>query len=206
MRQQPAASPGSAADGSDLPAYKRARRSQIVAAALAALKKQDYDQIQMRDVAEDAQVALGTLYRYFSSKEHVYAAVLREWARPVFEADATGAGGAEARVRAKVTAILASFERWPGFFKVCMVLQNSTDAQAAQIMDEFSGVAVATLARDFAALGEQQAADAALMLWAVINTVLSAVIMRGYPMADAVRISNAYVDLVAPRLAAAEAR
>lgn len=189
---------------SDLPAYKRARRAQIVAAALAALKDHDYEQIQMRDVAEDAQVALGTVYRYFSSKEHVYAAVLREWARPVFEAADTDVRPAEVRVRAKVTTILASFERWPGFFKVCMVLQNSTDAQAAQIMDEFSGAAVRTLARDFAVLGEQEAADAALMLWAVINTVLSAVIIRGYPMADAVRISNAYVDLVAPRLAAAE--
>ena len=62
-----------------LPGYKRARRDQIVAAAMAALKEHDYDQIQMRDVADRADVALGTLYRYFSSKEHVYAAVLTAW-------------------------------------------------------------------------------------------------------------------------------
>ncbi|CAJ1583725.1 TetR/AcrR family transcriptional regulator [[Mycobacterium] wendilense] len=187
---------------SELPAYKRARRSQIVAAATAALKVGDYDQIQMRDIAEDAQVALGTLYRYFSSKEHVYAAVLQEWARPVFVAAETDDRSAEARVRAKVDTILSSFERWPGFFRVCMVLQNSTDPNATAIMAEFSDAAVQTLARDFAALGEQAAADAALMLWAIINTVLSAAILRGAPMADAVRISNAYVDLIGPRLAA----
>ena len=187
---------------SELPAYKRARRSQIVAAATAALKVGDYDQIQMRDIAEDAQVALGTLYRYFSSKEHVYAAVLQEWARPVFVAAETDDRSAEARVRAKVDTILSSFERWPGFFRVCMVLQNSTDPNATAIMAEFSDAAVQTLARDFAALGEQAAADAALMLWAIINTVLSAAILRGAPMADAVRISHAYVDLIGPRLAA----
>ncbi len=186
---------------SELPAYKRARRSQIVAAATAALKVGDYDQIQMRDIAEDAQVALGTLYRYFSSKEHVYAAVLQEWARPVFVAAETDDRSAEARVRAKVDTILSSFERWPGFFRVCMVLQNSTDPNATAIMAEFSDAAVQTLARDFAALGEQAAADAAMMLWAIINTVLSAAILRGAPMADAVRISHAYVDLIGPRLA-----
>jgi len=170
-----------AASGTDLPAYKQARRSQIVAAAMAALKVHDYDQIQMRDIAEDAQVALGTLYRYFSSKEHVYAAVLQEWARPVFVAEGADPRPAEARVRAKVATILASFERWPGFFRVCMLLQNSTDPNATALMAEFSDAAVDTLARDFAALGEQAAADAA-------------------------RISNAFVDLIAPRLAAAEQR
>lgn len=195
-----------AGSGTDLPAYKQARRSQIVAAAMAALKVGDYDQIQMRDIAEDAQVALGTLYRYFSSKEHVYAAVLQEWARPVFVAEGADPRPAEVRVRAKVATILASFERWPGFFRVCMLLQNSTDPNATALMAEFSDAAVDTLARDFAALGERPAADAAVMLWAVVNTVLSAAILRGDPMADAARISNAFVDLIAPRLAAAEQR
>lgn len=33
-----------------------------------------YDAVQMRDVAARAQVALGTIYRYFSSKDHLLAA------------------------------------------------------------------------------------------------------------------------------------
>jgi TetR/AcrR family transcriptional regulator, cholesterol catabolism regulator len=35
--------------------------------------------VQMRDVAQRAQVALGTIYRYFSSKDHLLAAALVEW-------------------------------------------------------------------------------------------------------------------------------
>ena len=35
----------------------------------------------MKDVAERSGVALGTIYRYFSSKDHVAAAALLEWAR-----------------------------------------------------------------------------------------------------------------------------
>ena len=39
-----------------------------------------YDAVQMRDVAQTAGVALGTIYRYFSSKDHLLAETLVEWA------------------------------------------------------------------------------------------------------------------------------
>jgi AcrR family transcriptional regulator len=38
-----------------------------------------YDAVQMRDVATSAGVALGTIYRYFSSKDHLLAAAMVEW-------------------------------------------------------------------------------------------------------------------------------
>lgn len=186
----------------DMPDYKRARRAQIVHAALTALKRHDYDQIQMRDVAEQAGVALGTLYRYFSSKEHVYAAVLMAWAQPVIGDTGGDARPAELRVREKVRGIIASFERRPAFFKVCMLLQNTTDPNAAQIMAEFADVAHRALADDFASLGSPDSADTAIMLWGIINTMLSAAIMRDYPMADTYRVADAFIDLVVPRLPA----
>lgn len=186
----------------DLPNYKRARRAQIVDAALSELKRHDYEQIQMRDVAEHAGVALGTLYRYFSSKEHVYAEVLRQWAQPVF-ADAESDTRPDAqRIREKVKGIIASFQRRPTFYKVCVLLQNTTDVNAAQIMIEFAEVAQRTLADDFAVLGEQESADIAIMLWGIINTMLSAAILRGVAMADVYRVADAFVDLVVPRLSA----
>src|SRR3954447_16261722 len=67
-------------DAAGLPAWQLARRQRIVESALRALESREYEQIQIRDVALTAEVALGTLYRYFSSKEHLYAAVLQEWA------------------------------------------------------------------------------------------------------------------------------
>src|SRR5580700_10948364 len=42
-----------------------------------------YDAVQMRDVATRAQVALGTIYRYFRSKDELLAAALVEWAGSV---------------------------------------------------------------------------------------------------------------------------
>jgi len=38
-----------------------------------------YDAVQMRDVSARARVALGTVYRYFTSKDHLLAAVLVSW-------------------------------------------------------------------------------------------------------------------------------
>lgn len=188
----------------DMPDYKRARRAQIVAAALALLKSREYEQIQMRDVAERSDVALGTLYRYFTSKEHVYAAVLMDWAQPVFADTARGAaeapGSADARVRRKVRGILMSFERHPAFFKTCMLLQNATDPNAAQIMSQFADAAQQTLAADFAMLGAEEASDVALMLWGIVNTMLSGAILQRRPMDDAYRVTDAFIDLVASRL------
>lgn len=51
-----------------------ARRSRVLDAALALSAEGGYDAVQMRDVAARAQVALGTIYRYFSSKDHLLAA------------------------------------------------------------------------------------------------------------------------------------
>ncbi len=38
-----------------------------------------YDAVQMRDVAVRASVALGTIYRYFTSKDHLLAAACVGW-------------------------------------------------------------------------------------------------------------------------------
>ena len=51
-----------------------ARRERVVDAALSLAAEGGYDAVQMRDVATRAQVALGTIYRYFSSKDHLLAA------------------------------------------------------------------------------------------------------------------------------------
>jgi AcrR family transcriptional regulator len=185
-----------------LPGYKQARRSQIVVAATVALKEREYEQIQMRDVAERADVALGTLYRYFSSKEHVYAAVLMEWAQPVFVAATEDTRPAESRVREKVRGIITSFERWPSFFKVCMLLQHTTDANALPLMRQFAETAQRTLAADFAALGHQESFDIAIMLWGIVNTMLTGAIHNGYPIGDAYRVADGFIDLVAARLPA----
>ena len=56
-----------------------ARRTRVIEAALELASEGGYDAVQMRDVAATASVALGTIYRYFTSKDHLLAAALVEW-------------------------------------------------------------------------------------------------------------------------------
>ena len=62
-----------------------ARRSRVLSAALELAAEGGYDAVQMRDVATRAQVALGTIYRYFSSKDELLAAALVQWASELQE-------------------------------------------------------------------------------------------------------------------------
>src|SRR4051812_45780211 len=59
-------------------AAQRARRERILAATLALAAKGGYEAVQMREVAERSEVALGTLYRYFPSKVHLLVSAMAQ--------------------------------------------------------------------------------------------------------------------------------
>jgi TetR/AcrR family transcriptional regulator, cholesterol catabolism regulator len=58
---------------------QQARRQRVVDAAMSLALEGGYDAVQMRDVAARADVAMGTVYRYFTSKDHLLAAALVHW-------------------------------------------------------------------------------------------------------------------------------
>jgi AcrR family transcriptional regulator len=66
----PAAEPLPAPAGA-LARSQAARRRRVLDATLRLAAEGGFDAVQMRDVAAAADVALGTLYRYFSSKERL---------------------------------------------------------------------------------------------------------------------------------------
>lgn len=55
---------------------QRERRKRILDATIALASEGGFDAVQMRSVAEQADVALGTLYRYFPSKIHLLVSAL----------------------------------------------------------------------------------------------------------------------------------
>jgi TetR/AcrR family transcriptional regulator, cholesterol catabolism regulator len=55
------------------------RRARIIEAVIDLIADVGADAVQMRDVAHRSGVALATLYRYFSSKDHLLAAALEDW-------------------------------------------------------------------------------------------------------------------------------
>ena len=62
-----------------LTSAQQARRQRVIDAAMSLGMEGGYEAVQMRDVAARADVAMGTVYRYFTSKDHLLAAALVHW-------------------------------------------------------------------------------------------------------------------------------
>jgi AcrR family transcriptional regulator len=127
---------------------QRARRERMLSAALELASEGGYEGVQMREVADRAGVALGTLYRYFPSKVHLLVSATTQ------EIDVMRAR----LVQRPVSADVAPVER------VVMVLDASTKflqrdknltaalMRAMMSGDESVGVEVATVGRAMTSL------------------------------------------------------
>ncbi|MFF4208084.1 TetR family transcriptional regulator [Streptomyces sp. NPDC001796] len=71
---RPAAQPASP----PLTERQEARRRRILHTSAQLASRGGFDAVQMREVAESSQVALGTLYRYFPSKVHLLVATMQD--------------------------------------------------------------------------------------------------------------------------------
>lgn len=134
-----AAPPRAAPDVASMRRDQRERRDRIVQAAMRLMVEVDYGKLQVRDVAEEAGVALGTLYRYFTSKEHLLACALLEWSSG-FGGRLDRASGAPTvdRVKEVYRRAVRAFEREPRVFDVLLQLQASRDADTMAVFAEFS--------------------------------------------------------------------
>jgi TetR/AcrR family transcriptional regulator, cholesterol catabolism regulator len=120
-----------------LTAAQRERRGRIVDAGLALLAERDYEKIQVKDVAEEANVALGTLYHYFSSKEHLFAEVLVRWAGTlrtnISRNPLRGATDAQ-RLTQVISRSVRAFQRQPSLARLVATLETSVDPLATEIL------------------------------------------------------------------------
>jgi AcrR family transcriptional regulator len=119
-----------------LNASQRERRERIVEAGLALLRNHEHHQIQMKDVAAEAGVALGTVYRYFQSKDHLFAEVLAHWAGQlqanVERKPLRGSTNAE-RLTDVLQRSMRAFQSWPQLARVVMALEDSGDPFTREI-------------------------------------------------------------------------
>jgi AcrR family transcriptional regulator len=107
-----------------------ARRERVIDAALELAAEGGYDAVQMRDVAGRAQVALGTIYRYFSSKDHLLAAaqveLWRDQAERFLQRPPEGATAAD-RVVAVLERAMRGAEREPRRTAALVTATSSPD-------------------------------------------------------------------------------
>lgn len=194
-------------DLADLPAYQVMRRQRILDAAKALLRSTDYESIQIRDVAAEANVALGTLYRYFSSKEHLYANVVYDWSVPFSSGDQSWAEnlGPTERVQRRMRTALAAFDRQPNFYKAILLLRSTSDPQVAVLMQQLGVVLEEPMHADFAMLEADEAADITAMVWCVLMDLVARLLSGDKTMAEAHRVIDSFVRMVGLRVTQFEA-
>jgi AcrR family transcriptional regulator len=132
----------------ETPAAQVARRERILDAAVELASEGGYDAVQMREVAERAEVALGTLYRYFPSKVHLLVSALgRTFAQLRDSVPTSGDNSTPEervyRVVAHVTRFLAKNRRLSGAMVRALM---SAEADAAADVEAVGDVLVGFIA------------------------------------------------------------
>ena len=183
----------------DLSGNQRARRDRIVQQSYELLRHREYEEIQMRDVAEHAHVALGTLYRYFVSKEHLFAAVLVRWGvalqEQVERAPLSG-DDVPQQLRDVYSRVIDAFERLPQFFRLMVAIETTTDSYARELFEEFNEAARSSLTAPLVHLEPEQATAVADVLMAVLGSVLRSWALGRTSVADARERMCRTIDLV----------
>ena len=116
---------------------QKARRQRVIDAGLALLGDRDVEKVQLKDVAEAANVALGTVYNYFSSKDHLFAEVLFAWAASMGSGIARNPLQGDTDVE-RLTAVfqrsVRAFSRQPQLARLIATLETSSDPFAREVL------------------------------------------------------------------------
>jgi AcrR family transcriptional regulator len=118
-----------------------ARRERVVRAALDLGAEGGYDAVQMRDVATRAEVALGTIYRYFPSKDSLLLAVMVHWLgdleQRVSRRPPTGDTTVD-RIMDVMTRALGAMDRDPRLTAAVIGAMTAGDPASVPAIDEVS--------------------------------------------------------------------
>lgn len=141
------------ATGDSLTRNQVARRQRVIKAAMELAAEGGYDAVQMRDVAAQAHVALGTIYRYFASKDHLLAATLVEFSREIqvrlVRQPPRGGNSAERTVDV-IRRAMKAIERQPRLGKAMVTAIASPDPAVADCQAEMSTIMVDLLSEPMA--------------------------------------------------------
>jgi AcrR family transcriptional regulator len=152
-----------------------ARRGRVLDAAMALAAEGGYDAVQMRDVASRAQVALGTIYRYFASKDHLLAECQLESWRTMQDRLAQrplqGATAAD-RVVDLIERVMRGVRREPQQAAALITGSSSPDPAVRECQALLIGYQDAVLAGTMGELDPDTAADVARTLRYVWFSVL----------------------------------
>lgn len=142
-------------------------------AAVALMLSTEYDRIQMRDVAADAGVALGTTYRYFVSKEHLMAEALLLWSSrfPALSPPEREQPTVK-QLKSVFRRAARAFAPHPTVYGTNMALQGTSDPWAASVYRQFGENQQASFGEHLPRVPSPQREQIIAVMSAVLDTEL----------------------------------
>lgn len=172
-----ASAPGEGASESKLMVRRRTVRQRLLEEALALAAEGGYEAVGMREVALQAKVALGTLYRYFPSKDALLIAAWVHWSaqieRQVTRRPLRGATPAE-RTYDLLRRATRALEREPRLASAVLTAGNSADPGVQEEYRALVALVSRLLAQAMAPVADPVASDVRDILSHVWSSALRA--------------------------------
>ncbi len=175
------------------------RREAIVATTIELLTTREHGQIHMRDIAERSGVALATLYRYFASKELLFAHAVVAWGEAFVASAKRRAGNAASdkeRMQQTLRRTVKAYERWPNFYRLIAALELTEDDEARQVFRAFSANYQDSLRTVLVETAPDDAALVAQMLLSSLGAALRKWSVGDWQTAQVYAHMEAAVDLI----------
>ncbi len=126
----------------DMTSNQLIRRARILEEVIELIGDVGADAVQMRDVAQRSDVALATVYRYFSSKDHLLAVALEDWQKRLTRRINASGGKTPAQPLPGVLDYLRravrAFHRNPQMTALMLKTTTSTDLHATSAIDHMN--------------------------------------------------------------------
>ena len=175
----------------DMTSGQLARRARILEAVIDLIADVGADAVQMRDVAQRSGVALATVYRYFSSKEHLLAAALEDWQKRLTRRVLAAGGPAEHGPLPGVLDYLQraqrAFHRNPKMTALMLQAMTSTDPEAKAAIDHMARTNVDLFDRLLEGVAAERIPDVSFGLNAALTSALTAVLTGALTLDEGMR-------------------
>jgi AcrR family transcriptional regulator len=175
---------------------QRHRRALVVDAARRLMTTTEYDRIQMKDLAAGAGVALGTVYRYFSSKDHLLAEALLAWSAGYPSEPAMSTLPSVDQLKLAYRLAVRAFEPHPMLYGTMVVLQSSGDPHARAVYERFAARQTEAFERYLPELPPARRADVVRVMSAVLDLNLREWALGRQPVEEVYRMIDVTADLL----------
>ena len=213
-RSRPYAIRGTAASGSpaapgstrsapprpeDLTANQLARRQRIIDAGVTLMRSREYEDIQIREVAQASGLALGTVYRYFASKEHLFAAVFLEWLSTLsrtVEDEPTAGDDNHSRLVDVLFRTIRAFEQRPSFYTLLVMTTRTSDPFVRELREAMRENSERVLAAPLVGVSDDDRTVVVMVVGAMLETALGAWVSGVISIEDVYARTARLVDLL----------